>query len=80
MKKNLKLQDIFETFVQNVQKGDIYRVKFKDDPTYYTGIPMIPGSYQEDVLTFILKVLEPEKIKGIHEKSITEIEILEKRL
>lgn len=73
-------EDYYETLVQNVQKGEMYSIKFKDDPEIYTGIPFIrqKSDSGHDPL-FVFKVLSPDYHKGVHEKAMSEIEILERK-
>ncbi len=69
----------FEQLVQNVQKGEIYRVKLKNDPQVYLAIPMIPARIQnENPQKFLLKVISPESKQGVYEQFIGDIESLEK--
>ncbi len=76
-----KMDKYFEKLVQNVQKGEFYSVKLKNDPQVYMAIPMIPARYQNDEpARFLLKVIAPEKNKGVFEYNIDEIEWLEKRV
>jgi hypothetical protein len=75
-----KPEDYYETLVQNVQKGEMYSIKFKNDPVTYTGIPFIrqKSDSVHDPL-FVFKVLGPDNHKGVHEKAVSEIEILERK-
>jgi hypothetical protein len=73
-----KIQEFYEILVNNHEKGETYSIKFRDNPQVYTGIPMVPRDRDDDDI-FIFKVLSPEKYKGIHEKSIREIEKIEKK-
>lgn len=74
------MNDYFEKLVQNVQKGEMYSVKLKNDPLVYLAIPMIPGRYQNDEpARFVLKVVAPESNKGVFEHSIEDIEWLERK-
>ncbi len=69
----------FEKLVQNVQNGEMYSVKFKNDSQVYMGIPMIPGRYQnDDPAKFVLKVELPKEKKGVFEFLVDDIELLEK--
>lgn len=72
--------DYFEKLVQNVQKGEMYKVKLKSNTQVYLAIPMIPGRYQnENPPKFLLKVLAPEAEKGVYEHFVKDIELLEKK-
>lgn len=70
----------YETFVQNVQKGELFSVKMKDSPVIYTGIPMIPGRYQnKEPLRFMLNVVAPDEKKGVYDFLADDIEFIERR-
>ncbi len=74
------MNEYFEKLVQNVQKGEMYKVKLKNDSRVYLAIPMIPGRYQnEDPSKFLLKVIAPEAEKGVHEHLVEDIELLERK-
>ncbi len=74
------MSDYFEKLVQNVQKGELYEVKLKNDSRIYLAIPMIPGRYQnDDPSKFLLKVVAPEADKGVYEHLVTDIESLERK-
>lgn len=65
---------------QNAYKGDTFVVKLKDDPTYYVGIPMVRSSLSRDQdETFTLKILEPREKSGMIERSIRDLELLQKK-
>ena len=73
------MSDYFEKLVENVQKGEIYEVKLKNDSRIYQGIPIIPGRYQNgNPQKFILQVVAPEADKGIYEHLLEDIELLER--
>jgi hypothetical protein len=74
-------EDYYETLIQNVQKGEMYSIKFKDDPEIYTGIPFI--RYKSDTNYnphFVFKVLSPDHYEGVYERAVSEIEILERKV
>lgn len=74
------MSDYFEKLVQNVQKGEMYKVKLKNDSRIYLAIPMIPGRYQnENPPKFLLKVVAPEADKGVYEHLLEDIEFLERK-
>lgn len=75
------LRKYHEALVQNLQKGETYTIRFKDNPVIFTGIPIIPYKFENDEKNrFILKVLKPDKYKGIMEKSLDDIEMIEKKV
>jgi hypothetical protein len=76
--RDQKIQEYYEILVNNHEKGETFSIKFRDNPQVYTGIPMVPR-VQDDEDIFIFKVFSPAKYKGIHEKSIREIETIEKK-
>jgi len=50
----------YETIVENTQRGDLYRVKFKNNNTIYLGIPVICATCEdEERLNFPLRSLNP---------------------
>lgn len=74
------MNDYYEELVQNVQKGEMYSVKMKDDPVVYLAIPLIPGRLQNNnPLRFLLNVVAPEEQKGVYEFLVDDIEYLELR-
>ncbi|MFW5760099.1 MAG: hypothetical protein ACOCXH_03860 [Cyclobacteriaceae bacterium] len=76
-----KLREYYETLVQNLQKGETYTIKLKNNPVIFTGIPMIPYKFEnDDENKFVLKVLKPDKYKGVREMILDDIEILEKKV
>ncbi len=76
-----KIDEYYEELVQNVQKGEIYSIKIKDDPQVYSAIPMIPYHLQGgNHHKFVLKILHPKQYAGVHEQLLEDIETLERRL
>ena len=74
------MADNYEKLVQNVQKGEIYTIKLKNDPQIYAAIPMIPPRFQNNnPQKFVLKILAPKEQNGVHELLLEEIEMLEKK-
>jgi hypothetical protein len=78
--KNInRIQEYYQILVINCEKMEKYRVKLKNDPREYTAIPVIPNKLQEiDTGRFTLRILEPEDYQGFYERSLDEIELLEK--
>lgn len=75
------MDDYFEKLVQNVQKGEMYKVKLRNDSQTYLAIPMIPGRFQnENPPKFLLKVVAPEADKGVYEHLVGDIELLERKV
>jgi hypothetical protein len=73
------IQDYFNILCINCEKMEKYRVKLKNDPRTYTAIPVIPAKFQENgVKRFTLRILDPEDYEGFYERSLDEIEMLEK--
>lgn len=68
-----------EIVTENAQKGELYRLQFKNDPITYVGLPValsgVTSSYDE---SFEFKVLEPADRRGLHRRSVREVEWLEK--
>lgn len=71
-------QEFYEILVNNHEKGETYSIKFRDNPQIYTGIPMIPRFHGDDEEKVVIKILTPEKSKGVIEGSVDDIEVLEK--
>jgi hypothetical protein len=70
----------FEILTQNAQIGESYFIKLRHDPNIYLGIPIIHSNFNsDDDNNFTLKVLEPKEKEGIFERTISDIEFLEKR-
>jgi hypothetical protein len=80
MDPNEKLiQQYYDILVMNCEKMEKYTVKLKNDPRTYIAIPVIPYKYQEsDTGRFALRILDPEDYEGFYERSIDEIELLQK--
>jgi len=73
------MNEYYEILVQNVQKGELYTIKLKDDPQIYISIPMIPGRYQNShPIKFLMNVVVPEEKQGEHEYSLDDIEYIER--
>jgi len=69
----------FEILAQNARKGELYRIKLKDDPVVYTCIPLMNFALKTDNDTkFTMRVFEPEDRVGTCTRFISEIELLEK--
>ena len=74
------MHEYYEQLVQNVQKGEVYSVKMRDDPRVYLSIPMIPGRLQNsDPAIFLLKVIAPDDRQGVYEFLLEDIEYLERK-
>lgn len=68
-----------EIIVENAQKGELYRMMFKDDPVTYEGIPVaLPGVTSSDDDVFDFKVVEPPRKRGMLRRSVHQISWLEK--
>ena len=68
-----------ERFIQNRQKGDVYKIKFHGDPTVYKGIPIIESSAAfKEPISFDFRVLEPEAGAEIQERLVSSIEYAER--
>jgi hypothetical protein len=69
---------IREVLTLNKQQGRPYRVRFKNDPVDYVGIP-IPhsglGSSDDSVFSF--RISSPPQKKGLQQRTMTEIESIE---
>jgi hypothetical protein len=69
----------WEAIVQNAQKGELYRIKFRGDPVTYEGIPLArPGWTSEKPGRFEFDVVRPERHRGVSERAIGEIETFER--
>jgi hypothetical protein len=75
MTEDTETKKFYEMIAQNVQKGDPYSIKLKDDPNLYIGVPVLDLTAAEDDY-FSFKVLEPKEKKGIMRKAIGDIESL----
>lgn len=71
---------LFETLVQNAQKGEYYFMKLRDDPVVYTAIPLVHYSMDTagDTL-FVMKVVDPPEQQGVYQRKISEIEFIERK-
>lgn len=77
-KNDSREQKFYEEIMQNNQKGDLYRIKFKGDNTVYEGIPVISSTQSsEEGDSFTLKVLKPKGGKNQITGLISELEYLE---
>ena len=77
--ENKNYRKHYEILVQNAQKGEIYLLKLKDSQLVYVTIPVLRDRFTteaEDVFSF--RILQPEENKGIFQRSIEDIELLEK--
>lgn len=73
-----RYQERYETLVMNAQKGISYFVKLKNDPTIYRAIPMIDRGFDTSGdHQFLMKVLLPEKDKGVYLHMVDDIEMLD---
>ncbi len=74
------INSYYDILVQNAKKMETYSIKLKNDPRVYTSVPMIPHKFQDDeVKRFTLRILAPDDYAGLYERSIDEIEMLEKK-
>jgi hypothetical protein len=65
---------------QNSLKGNTYYIKFKNDPTFYLGIPMLRSSFSRHTdNVFTVNIFEPAEKSGISQRLVNEIEFLEPR-
>ncbi|MFO7934112.1 MAG: hypothetical protein R6U78_08520 [Bacteroidales bacterium] len=77
-KENQTRQDHYEILVHNAQKGSPYLVKLVNDPKLYLGIPMIDQRFDTaGDRFFTLKVLHPQKHKGVYKIPLEDIEMLQ---
>ncbi len=77
--EDAKTREFYEEIMQNTQKGDTYRIKFKRDNTVYEGIPVIsPTESSDEGEAFLLKVLKPKGGKEQFTELISEIEYLKR--
>jgi hypothetical protein len=75
--KEDKARKYYEMIAQNVQKGEPYVIKFKNDPVHYSGIPVLDMTSEKEGL-FSFQILEPEHNKGMVKKSMEDIESIER--
>jgi abortive infection bacteriophage resistance protein len=69
----------YEVIVENTQRGDLYKLKFKNDNTIYLGIPVICATCEdENEVKFNFKVIEPKGHKDLITEYISEIEYLQR--
>ena len=67
----------YEVIAQNVHKGDIFLLRFKDDPTKYEGIPVLDLAASEDD-SFTFRIFKPEDKKSTVTRSVNDVEWMEK--
>jgi hypothetical protein len=73
------IQEYYEILIINCDKMEKYKVKLKNDPRTYTAIPVIPNKFQDNgTRRFTLRIMDPEDFEGFYERSLDEIELLEK--
>jgi hypothetical protein len=69
---------MWEEIVQNAQKGEIYSIKFRNDPIVYKGIPLVsramPAGRRGE---FEIEIIQPEPAKGIRRANLRQIERME---
>jgi len=72
---------VLETITLNTQKGEPYRIAFREEPDrVYQGIPIVPTSDPSGTeRAFDLKVLAPTEMQGrIIRRSADDVVLLEK--
>ncbi len=80
MQPTSKREYYIKILTQNSLKGDTYYIKFKNDPTFYMGIPMMRANfYSTEDESFTFKVFEPAEKRGVFQRLIDDIEFLEIR-
>lgn len=63
---------------QNSLKGNTYYIKFKHDPTFYLGIPMLRANFNSSAdNVFTLNIFEPAEKSGVSKRRVQDIEFLE---
>ena len=71
--------DVRDIVATNTQKGETYRMVFRDDPTRYEGIPVaVSPIITSKVNVFDFKVLEPKQARGVQRRTFSEVISLEK--
>ncbi|GAB4370562.1 MAG: hypothetical protein Kow0042_12860 [Calditrichia bacterium] len=80
VQNNDKYSEYVDIISQNAYKGESYFIKFKNDTNIYLGIPILRSNLsQEDPDIFSFNVIEPTEKSGMYQKSIKDIQFLEKR-
>lgn len=80
-KRHTSSEDAWEQIVLNAQKGEPFRIKFRDDPTVYQGIPVTdPGMTDPREGEFEFLVTEPENMRGHGKHVIGDVEWIERTL
>ena len=78
--KDAKYRKYYEALVQNAQKGETYLLKLKDSPIVYIAIPVLRSTFTtDDENMFSFRILQPEEHKGVFQRSIDDIELLERQ-
>ena len=70
-------QSFYHVIAHNVQKGDAYAIKFKNDPVVYVGVPVLDLTGEDNQFTF--QIMEPEDKKGIVVRAIDSIELMKQQ-
>jgi protein-tyrosine phosphatase len=66
----------YETLALNVQKGDTFVIRFKNDPTVYVGVPMLDLTAPDE--RFAFQILEPAAKKGLVSRTIDSIDLMDR--
>ena len=67
-------RNFYHIIAQNVQKGDTYAIKFKNDPVVYVGLPVLDFTGEDNQFSF--QIMEPADKKGIVSRPIDSIELM----
>ncbi|MCF7837625.1 MAG: hypothetical protein K9N49_03255 [Candidatus Marinimicrobia bacterium] len=63
-----------EIIIQNVQKGQMYRVKFSQDPVIYEGMPIaLPGMLSGEDEVFEMRVVGPSQEGAVLRRAVGDI-------
>jgi hypothetical protein len=67
-------KDYYQLFSTNAYKGESYVIKFKNNPTIFTGIPIIREGVAGSSNTFQFKITGPGQVKGVFQKQLDDID------
>jgi hypothetical protein len=70
-------QNFYHLIAHNVQKGDAYAIKFKNDPVVYVGVPVLDRTGGDNEFTF--QIMEPKEKKGVVVRPIDSIELMKEQ-
>ena len=76
-----ELREFHTMFSNNSFSGELYLVKFVNDDTLYSGIPIARSRSMTDASeTFSFNVIEPEAESGVYEMPFQDIEFAVRKM